>query len=240
MSPFGRLRTFGRRGALPLLLFAACAQLGAASPSYPAPDRPVAPIVSARWGSEAERDRAGEVDQIIERLGLKPGDRVADVGAGAGYDALRLAERLGPRSLVIAEDVDKEPLAELAAAARRKGLTNIRTVVGAAGDPRLPRALDAVIMIHMYHEISDPFGLLAHVAADLKPSGRLGIEELDRPTAAHGSPPTLLKCELAAMGYRLHDLGGLPDDLGYFAVFQPPLGGRAAPPARVRPCRAGA
>jgi hypothetical protein len=70
--------------------------------------------------------------------------------------------------------------------------------------------------------------LLAALAPAFRVGGRLGVEELDRPTLAHGTPPKLLVCELAAAGYRLVELAPLTGGLGYFAVFQPP----AAPASR--------
>jgi SAM-dependent methyltransferase len=208
-----------------------------AADQFPGPGRPVAPVVSPTWGVEAERDRAGEVDEIIARLGLRPGARVADIGAGEGYDALRLARRLGPRSQIFAEDLDVGALRKLARVAGDQGLKNIKTIEGAADDARLaPGSVDAVIMVHMYHEIESPFALLTRLVPAFKAGGRLGVEELDRPTNAHGTPPDLLRCELAAVGYREQNLRPMPGNLGYFAVFAPPSEARVIAPANIRPC----
>ena len=92
-------------------------------------------------------------------------------------------------------------------------------------------------MVHMYHEIEQPMGLLAKLAAAFKPGGRLGIEELDRPTQAHGTPPKLLTCELAAAGYRLIDLQPLAGDIGYFAVFASPAAAKPEAATAARACR---
>jgi len=185
--------------------------------------RPVADIVSPIWSNPAHRDAAHEVDQIVSRLNLGPGMRVADIGAGSGYDTLRLARVVGPRGRVFAEDVTSAYLDQIKGTVRQAGYKNIDIVEGAAGDPRLPpRSIDAAIMVHMYHEIQQPMALLARLAPAFKPGGLLGIEELDRPTEAHGTPPKLLTCELAAAGYRLGDLKPLQGGIGYFAVFMPP------------------
>jgi ubiquinone/menaquinone biosynthesis C-methylase UbiE len=110
------------------------------------------------------------------------------------------------------------------------GAKNVTVIQGSAGDPKLPpRSIDAAIMVHMYHEIQQPMALLANLAPAFRAGGRLGVEELDRPTVAHGTPPKLLVCELAAAGYRLVEMAPLTGGLGYFAVFQPPSG-----PARAR------
>jgi len=185
--------------------------------------RPVASIVSPIWSNPERRDQAHEVDQIATRLGLRPGMTVADIGAGSGYDTLRLSKVVGPSGRVFAEDVTSQYLGELRSAIAAGGAKNVTVILGSAGDPKLPpRSINAAVMVHMYHEIQQPMALLAALAPAFRPGGRLGIEELDRPTVAHGTPPKLLVCELAAAGYRLVQMAPLTGDLGYFAVFQPP------------------
>lgn len=210
---------------------------GVAAERFPAAARPVAPIVSPTWGDSSERDSAGEVRQIAARLHLRPGMTVGDLGAGSGYDTLRLARTLGPRSRIIAEDVDPAALQALDAQAQRLHLANITIGLGEPQDPRLPsRSLDAAIMVHMYHEISHPYAFLYNLSASMKPGARVGVEELDRPTAAHGTPPALLRCEFTAVGYRLEQLKPLDGGLGYFAVFAAPA--EPPEPQRIRACSA--
>ncbi len=206
-----------------MIVALAAAALVAVSPAPSEVARPVAGIVSPIWSSPEHRDRAHEVEQIATRLGLKPGMTVADIGAGSGYDTLRLSKVVGPRGDVMAEDVTPAYLAQLRSAVAAAGARNVTVIEGSSGDPKLPlHSLDAAIMVHMYHEIQQPLALLAALVPAFKASGRLGIEELDRPTLAHGTPPKLLVCELAAAGYRLVQMSPLTGDLGYFAVFQPP------------------
>ena len=200
--------------------------------------RPVAGIVSPIWSDAAHRDAAREVEQIVERLQLKPGISVADIGAGNGYDSVRLAQVVGPRGRVFAEDVTPAYLQQLRKAVSAAKLTNVEVVQGAPGDPRLaPRSIDAAVMVHMYHEIEQPMALLTRLASAFRAGGRLGIEELDRPTRAHGTPPKLLTCELAAAGYTLVDLKPLTGDIGYFAVFIAPAAPTADAAATARTCR---
>jgi SAM-dependent methyltransferase len=216
-----------------LILAAFLARSDPRPPLKPDVDRPVADIVSPIWSDPAHRDAAHEVDQIVARLRLRPGARVADIGAGSGYDTLRLAKVVGPRGRVLAEDITPAYLQQLRRAVAAAALDNVDIIQGDPGDPRLPpRSIDAAIMVHMYHEIQQPMAMLAHLATAFRPGGRLGIEELDRPTQAHGTPPKLLTCELAAAGYRLIALKPLEGDLGYFAVF--------AAPGAVRPDAASA
>jgi ubiquinone/menaquinone biosynthesis C-methylase UbiE len=201
----------------------AAAAMFAAPPASAEVARPVASIVSPIWSDPQRRDQAHEVEQIASRLALRPGMTVADIGAGSGYDTLRLSKAVGPQGRVLAEDVTPQYLSELRSAVAAAGLKNVTVVLGEAGDPRLPpQSIDAAIMVHMYHEIQQPMALLAALAPAFKAGGRLGIEELDRPTLAHGTPPKLLVCELAAAGYPLAQMAPLTGGIGYFAVFQPP------------------
>jgi predicted methyltransferase len=206
------------------LVAVAAATMAAA---FPAVQRPVADIVSPTWGDAATRDAADEVGQITARLGIRPGMTVADIGAGNGYDTLRLSKVVGPSGAVVAEDVTASYLASLRASVAARGLRNVRIVVGTPGDPGLgPKSIDRAIMVHMYHEITQPYALLHRLATAFRPGGRLGIEELDRPTQNHGTPPKLLTCELNAAGFSTISLAPLKGGIGYFAVF-------AAPPAPV-------
>ncbi|HMS03103.1 MAG TPA: methyltransferase domain-containing protein [Gemmatimonadaceae bacterium] len=176
---------------------------GAAASRFPAPSRPVADIVAPRWSNEDDRDDIGEAERVMRLLGALDGKHVADIGAGDGYYVARLTERVGATGRVYGEDITPRYLELLAARARQSGWNNVEIVRGEPHDPRLPAGtLDAAIMIHMYHEISQPFGLLWNLATALKPGGRLVIMDLDRPTWGHGTPLRLLRCELAAVGYR--------------------------------------
>src|ERR1044072_6910557 len=75
---------------------------------FPAADRPVATIVSARWSNEEARDRLNEAEAVMNRAGIKPGMTVADIGAGEGYYTIRLAPRGGKEGRVLAEDIVPE------------------------------------------------------------------------------------------------------------------------------------
>jgi ubiquinone/menaquinone biosynthesis C-methylase UbiE len=203
--------------------------LAAALTGQPAPalsgdvGRPVASIVSPIWSSPERRDQAQEIEQITARLALHPGMSIADIGAGSGYDTLKLSKVVGARGRIVAEDVTPAYLDTLRATIASARATNVTVVQGSPGDPGLaPHSIDAAIMVHMYHEIQQPMALLAALAPAFKAGGRLGIEELDRPTLAHGTPPKLLICELDAAGYRLVQMAPLTGGLGYFAVFKPP------------------
>jgi len=226
------------RGATALLLAALTCGLSAcgtaASPprasrsadttaGYPAPRRPVSDIVAPRWTDERDRDRQGEAARVFAHLALTPGMAVADIGAGDGYYVARLVPLLGDSGVIYGQDVRDDYLDLLRNRARAAGWRNVRIVLGTEDDPRLPAdAVDVALMIHMYHEITQPFALLARLVTAMRPGGRLAILDRDAPTDFHGTPIALLACELRAVGYEpLSRIDMEPGE--YLAVFRAPL-----------------
>jgi SAM-dependent methyltransferase len=202
---------------------------------FPLPERPVAPVISASFSDEKARDANGEAERVMDRLGIKQGLRVADIGAGEGYYAVRLARRLGPTATIYAEDIVPEYLHHLEARLGRENITGIQLVLGTPRDPKLPSAsIDVAILAHMYHEIENPYEFLYRLQPALRPNARIGIIDLDRPTQNHGTPPALLRCELAAVGFRQVDFLPLTPAEGYLAVFLPP--DQLPPIGSIRPC----
>jgi ubiquinone/menaquinone biosynthesis C-methylase UbiE len=115
---------------------------------------------------------------MISLLGVKPGDKVADIGAGTGFIARRLAQRVGSEGIVYAEDIQPEMLQMLSGNLRNGGITNVRTVLGTETDPKLPRkSLDLVVMVDVYHEFDYPYEMLSQICAALKPNGRVAFVE---------------------------------------------------------------
>src|SRR4029077_18886859 len=204
---------------------------GVAANEFPSPQRPVAQIASPRRSAEEHRDAMDEAGQIARLLELKPGMTVGDIGAGSGYHTVRLSHLVGPTGSVVAQDVPPDYLTELAKRIERMKLTNVSFALGEPHDPRLPASsLDAAILVHMYHEIAQPYAFLYNLAPAMKPGARIGIVDLERPTAEHGTPIELLRCELTAVGYREIATYRLAGDGGYLAVFSPPeQAGRKSP-----------
>jgi hypothetical protein len=210
------------------------ADAGAPAVAFPNADRTVADIVSPIWHSEKERDSAGEVRQVIRLLGIKSGMTVADIG-----DVVRLSPIVGPHGRVIAEDVVPEYLRGLRRRVRDLGLQNVAIGLGEPHDPRLPAdSLDIAILVHMYNEIAHPYVLLYNLIPALKPGARVGIVDTFRRTSEHGTPPNLLRCELAAVGYREISLDRLTGSDAYLAIFAPPsVASRTRPEAMIA-CKA--
>ena len=220
-------------------LLACGAARAAPAASFPAPDRQVAEIVSPIWSSERNRDDADETGQLTRLLGIQAGMAVADIGAGSGYETLRLSRVVGPRGRVFAEDVTESYLAGLRQEIARRRLTNIQVVLGGPADAGLaPNSVDRAILVHMYHEVAQPYALIWNLADALKAGAKVGVEDLDRPTEQHGTPPALLRCEFEAVGYRQTGFTVLEGGIGYLAVFAPPKPGARPEPGAIRPCRA--
>jgi ubiquinone/menaquinone biosynthesis C-methylase UbiE len=145
---------------------------GLPAKQFPAPHRAVAPIVSPTRADEQYRDSLNEAAEIARLLELKAGMTIADIGAGSGYHTVRLSQLVGAAGSVIAEDVTPEYLNELAERIERLKLTNVVLALGEPHDPRLPASsLDAAILVHMYHEIAQPYAFLYNLAPALKEGG---------------------------------------------------------------------
>jgi len=206
---------------------------------FPAADRPVATIVSARWSTEEARDRLNEAGKVMDLAGIKPGMTVADIGAGEGYYTIRLGQRVGKEGRVVAEDIVPEVRDALATRVVRERLDNVSVRLGLPADPRLPEAsFDRVLMVHMYHEIESPYEFLWRLRPSLTPEGQVIVVDADRPTEHHGTPPELLKCEFAAVGYALVSVRPMPSAGGYIAIFR--AGGERPEPSMIKACKSGA
>jgi ubiquinone/menaquinone biosynthesis C-methylase UbiE len=203
--------------------------------SFPPASRPVADIVSARWSDEDSRDRAGEAEEVMDRAGVRPGMTVADIGAGEGYYTIRLSPRVGPKGRVLAQDIMPEVRNALAERVGRERLDNVSVKLGTPDNPGLPaNSFDRVFLVHMYHEIQSPYAFLWNLRPSLKAGGRVVVVDADRPTNQHGTPPALLRCEFAAVGYRQVDFVAKPAAGGYFAAFE--AVGERPDPHTIKPC----
>lgn len=172
------------------------------------------------------RDEWQKPQEVIEKLGLKPGDIVADVGAGSGYFALRLARAVGPAGKVYAVDIDSQLLEYLARRAKDERLENIQTVLADPHDPKLsPSSLDMIFICNTLHHISQRSKYYRLLARALRPGGRLvNVDFHKRPLPV--GPPVDMKIaknalikELMPAGFRaVKEFDFLKYQ--YFLVFQ--------------------
>ena len=135
----------------------------------------------ASWLEREERQQEERGDLLLRELGLKPGMMVADIGAGTGYYARRMAPLVGSGNsggIVYATDVQPEMMQMLADGARKAGLTNIKPVLGGLQSVNLPdNSIDLAIMVDVYHELEFPFEVVESLVRALKPGGRIAYVE---------------------------------------------------------------
>lgn len=218
----------------------ASALLAACTPTeknsgFPDADRPVSTITSSRFSTEEARDRVNEASRVMELAELTPGMTVADIGAGEGYYTVRLASRVGEKGRVLAQDIVPETRNSLALRVEKDELDNVSVKLGEPADPKLPAgSFDRVFMVHMYHEITSPYEFLWNLRPALKAGGRVVVVDADRPTQDHGTPPTLLRCEFAAVGFKEVAYKAMPNIGGYFMMFE--ATGKRPDPAAIKPC----
>lgn len=133
---------------------------------------------AAGWLERPEREQEEDVERMVASLRLAPGQRVADVGAGTGYVARKLARAVGPAGRVLAVDVQPQMIALLRDLAAKEGLAQIEPVLGTPTDVRLPAAsVDLALFVDVYHELAFPFEVLASTVRSVKTGGRVVFVE---------------------------------------------------------------
>lgn len=212
-----------------LAVFAAASVL-VAQAEHPITGRRIAPVMGvagASWLERSEREIEELPEAALDAIGVKPGMVVADVGAGVGYFTVRLAKRVGPNGLVYATDVQPEMLARLKKRVAEAGVDNVRTVLGTESDPKLPaKTFDLILLVDVYHEVSQPQRMLHALRRALKPSGRLVMLEYRKEDphipirAEHKMSVEEARMEVEAEGYKLERvLNHLPRQ--HILIFRP-------------------
>ncbi len=132
----------------------------------------------ADWLTRPERIAEEQPDRMLAALHLTPGMSVADIGAGVGYHALRIATLVGPSGRVYATDVQPEMLTMLREESAKRGVVNVVPVLSGDTATGLPAAaIDVALMVDVYHELAQPERFLAALKEALKPDGRLVLVE---------------------------------------------------------------
>jgi predicted methyltransferase len=210
-----RMRHTSARAVLVAALTFAIAVAVAAQQAgvHPISGRRFAPtmgVEGADWLDRSERDLEENPDRAIDVLKIEKGATVADVGAGSGYMTVKLSKKVGPQGKVYATDIQQGMLDLLNKRLTKSKITNVTTVLGTQDDPRLPPdALDLVIMVDVYHELSQPQIMLGKIRASLKSGGRLVLleyrkEDPDVPIRPeHKMSVADAKLEVEAEGFKL-------------------------------------
>ncbi|MFM1768465.1 MAG: hypothetical protein RJA22_994 [Verrucomicrobiota bacterium] len=133
---------------------------------------------AADWLERPEREAEEHVTRMLEQLGLRPGDVVADIGCGTGYHARRMARLVGPGGRVLGVDIQPEMLDMLVRSNRAAGVTNVVPVLGTISDPKLqPESIDLALLVDVYHELEYPREMMLAIRRALKPGGRVVLVE---------------------------------------------------------------
>jgi SAM-dependent methyltransferase len=179
---------------------------------HPVSGRVIAQVMGyegAAWLERPEREDEEQPSKAIAALDIKPGQVVADVGAGSGYYTVRLAKRVGPTGRVFATDIQQEMLDLLTKRLARERVNNVELVLATDVDPRLPAGqLDLILMVDVYHELARPQDVLRRLRTALKPDGRLVLVEFRKESAwvpireEHKMSVKEARMELEAEGYR--------------------------------------
>jgi ubiquinone/menaquinone biosynthesis C-methylase UbiE len=181
------------------------------------------PEESAKSFDDPARDAWQKTDQVIAALGLKPGQSVADIGAGTGYFSVRLAKSAAAPK-VFAADLEPAMVDYLRKRAKKDGLDNITAVQASTTSANLPEPVDVILIVDTWHHIANRPVYFKKLARSLRPGGKLAIIDF-RKEAPTGPPvefrftPAEIKAELAAAGYSpLAEHQFLPNQ--HFLVFR--------------------
>ncbi len=155
-----------------------------------------------------------ESEQIAEMLALRPGSKVADVGAGDGEWSLEIAHQVGDRGRVFATEVGDEQLDEIRSRIEEADLGNVQVIEGSERESGLPAGCcDAILLRLVYHHFTHPQDMMESLSDALAPGGRLVVidivpQELWRELegvpdrGGHGIRPDDLQRELRKLGWR--------------------------------------
>lgn len=183
---------------------------------------------AAEWIARLERpDRVAnlKIDYILSKLALRPGQTVADLGAGPGVISLPLARAVSPGGKVYAVEIDQAFLDRIAARTREEHVDNVTRVLGTFTDPALPaRDVDLALFHDVLHHIEDRAGYIKALAPYVRPNGRIAVIELPA-TGSHKDEPDLIvtkdqvKAWMAAAGFApVEEFDGLSEGK-WFVVY---------------------
>ena len=191
---------------------AMAAGLSFAQATHPISGRPIANVMGhegAPWLERPAREAEEAPTKAITALQLRPGQTIADIGAGSGYYTVLLSAAVGPRGRVYATDIQPEMLALIREKVEKRRLSNVELLQGTATESRLPDgAIDLALMVDVYHELSEPQAFLRSLKRALKADGRLVLIEFRKEDASvpirleHKMTVREARTELEAEGYR--------------------------------------
>ena len=185
------------------------------------------PARFAKSFDDSARDAWQMPDRVIAALRLPPAASVADIGAGTGYFTVRLAEAV-PAGMVYAVDIEPAMIEHIRKRAAAAHLENVTAVLATPHDAKLPRLVDAVIIVDTYHHIPDRTSYFRDLRKSLTPSGRVAIIDF-RKDSPEGPPPEF-RFEADQITGEMKEAGFVPDakhdflPRQHFLLFRPAPG----------------
>jgi precorrin-6B methylase 2 len=169
------------------------------------------------WLERPEREEEEKVSKLLRNLDIQPGDSIADIGAGSGYHAIRMAQ-LANEGIIYAVDIQDEMLAVINKKSKDLDIDNILTVKGRVDDTGLEEnSVDKVLMVDVYHEFEFPYEMMKSIFTALQPDGRVFLVEYRKENAwvpiktIHKMSEAQAVKEMEAVGFRLErNIGNLP------------------------------
>lgn len=158
--------------------------------------------------NDPSRDAWQKPKEVIQKLAIQSGSRVADLGAGGGYFTWRLAEAVGPRGKVYAVDIDETALGMIEREVTSRGVKNVVPIRAEPSDAKLPEPVDLVFSCDTYHHMQDRVGYFKSLARYLKPDGQVAILDFHphgffSGLLGHGTAKEEVRREMESAGYRL-------------------------------------
>ncbi|MEO8098872.1 MAG: class I SAM-dependent methyltransferase [Acidobacteriota bacterium] len=164
----------------------------------------------AEWLVRPERVAEENPEGALDAMNIRPGMKIADLGVGVGYMALRMAKRVGPTGRIYGVDLQQGMLDKFRENAKAAGIGNIETILGEPADPKLPAGqIDMILMVDVYHEVSEPQQMIRKIRQALKPDGRLVLLEYraEDPSIPinpeHKMTVTQVRAEIEPEGFKL-------------------------------------
>lgn len=136
---------------------------------------------AADWLERPEREDEERLTLLVKELKLKPGQTIADIGAGSGVISIMMAEQVGEKGLVYAVDIQPQMLRILGDKLKNDGIKNIELIQATEKSPELPpQSVDLALMVDVYHEFEFPYETILALSQALKPGGRVAFVEYRR------------------------------------------------------------
>jgi ubiquinone/menaquinone biosynthesis C-methylase UbiE len=172
----------------------------------------------AEWLIRENRENEERVSELLREMRIQPGMTICDLGAGNGYHALLMAEKVGADGKILAIDIQPEMLSLLKERAKAAGVNNVETILGLPDDPKIPpESCDLLLMVDVYHEISTPEQMLKHIRQSLSENGLVVLVEYREEDASvpiqplHKMSKQQILNEYLPMGFELaREYDGLP------------------------------